>query len=336
MKPLSDSLRQKIDLLRKSRANNADSTWEVQIFRNREKMMGQIEGAQITAGNPQDMQPTIAQDEDGRYIIAFSRNGTIYEMRSKLPRGTNVEWNDESPLFNGEDPDLDFYGEFTTTGRFDTQELMMAYEYPVGTILFRKRIGGIWQNPITVGPGKNPSIVRGWADPPEVGTNDQGLVMVYTRNGDLYYTHSDDEGATWADEIELDNPVGGTKKSAQIMRLADFTLGIIYEYDNGLTSEIWFYKTTRKYVNIASPDENVSTGLGRFRHYEFEAFALTMEEHTVDIGVGNFRQASFAFNTPAELGAEGDGSGGGTDGYRETASVGVGNFRQVTFTGVNP
>ncbi len=42
--------------------------------------------------------------------------------------------------------------------------------------------------------------------------------------------------------------------------MADFTLGIIYEYDNGITSEVWFLKTTRKYVNIASPDETLRVG----------------------------------------------------------------------------
>lgn len=336
MKPVDEELRRKIDSLRKTLANSAEPTWRLDIFRDREKMLGVIQGDRITTGAPDDIQPSVAQRDDGVYFVVFSRGAWIYEMRG-VPNNRGVlTWSEPVALFGGEDPDVDFYGEFTTVGIFNTQELMMAYEQPKGQIKFRKRVGGVWETAKNVVAGTNPSVVRAWADPPEVGTQDQGLVIVYTQGGQLKYTHSDDEGLTWAVGITLNMPQGGNKKNAQVFRMADFTLGIIYEYDNGITSEVWFLKTTRKYVNIASPDETLRVGAGSFRQGIFILSEITAPNETFSVSVREYRHGIFTLVYPENLGATGIGSGSGDDGMRETTSVGATGFRQAVFTGVNP
>lgn len=337
MKPISDALRAAIDNLRKTQLNNAEPSWKVNIFRDRERMLGVIEGAAITTGPDHDEQPAIAQDAEGRYEVVFGRAGTIYRMLSSIDNVPKVTWGAPAALFPGRDPDLDFDGSFSTIGRFTPSDLLIAYEEPAGTILFRRRplATGVWSAPVVVTTGNNPSIVRGWADPPEVGTTDEGLFVFYTQAGALKYTYSDDDGVTWAAPITLDTPTGGTKRNAQAFRLSDYTLGFVYEYDNGLSSEVWFGKTTRTYVNIASPDETVRAGAGGFRHFEFVLANVSAPDETVVGGAGAYRHGEFVAVDPGASGAVG-GSGGGEDGSRETVSAGAGMFRQVEFTGVSP
>lgn len=322
MKPISTELRKKIDSLRKTPIENSQPSWLLSIFRDRERMLGVIDGERITSGPPNDVQPTIAQRDDGVYFVCYSRDGTIYQMTSSATNEPKVTWGAPVALFAGEDPDLDFYGEFTTLGTFNTQELMMAYEQPAGQIQFRKRIAGVWQSPVFVANGGNPSVVRAWADPPEVGPQDQGLVIVYTQGGQLKYTHSDDEGSTWAVPIVINSPAGGTKKNAQIFRLSDYTLGIIYEYDNGMTSEVWFMKTTRKYVSIASPDDTIIARITGFMQYTFSLKEYTASNETASIFLGNYRHATFALREESSP--------------DESASITIGGFRQTSFTGANP
>lgn len=324
MKPISDALRAKIDLLRKTQDNDAEPTWVLNIFRNRERMLGSIQGARITSGADQDIQPAIAQGNDGRYHVVFGRGGQIWEMVSSPTNIPAVTWDDPEPIFSGEDPDLDYDGFFDSVGTFTPTNLMIVYEQPAGTIKFRKKLSGSWTTATTVASGANPSLCRAWADPPSIGTDDQGFIVFYTQSGHVKYTYSDDEGDTWQTPVTVDYPAGGTKTNVQVFRVADYTLGIVYEYDNGLTSEIWFLKTTRRYVNIASPDETFETGVGGFRQLLWEIIDLDAGEHTLDPGLPDeYRHDTFGVDQQDQ----GD----------ETIGVVLPNsFRQVLFSGVNP
>lgn len=328
MKPLSAELRRKIETLRKTLGNNAEPNWQLDIYRDREKMLGLLDGERITgSADPDadtDVQPAVAQSDDQVYRVVFERAGQLYYMASSATNTPKLTWSAPALLFAGTAPDVDFYGSFTTTGKFLTSDLLLVYENPAGTMQFRRRdeATGTWGAAVQIGAGSNPTLVRAWADPPEVGDQDGGLVVFYTRAGQLYYRESADVGATWSAETAVDLPAGGTKRNPQVFRLADYTLAVLYEYDNGISSDIYMLKTTRRYVNIASPDETVRVGAGAFRHFEFVVVNVSAPDETVVAGVGAYRHAEFQ-NVDQ----------GATD---ETASAGAGNFRQVEFTGLNP
>ena len=322
MKPVSDALRKKIDALRRTLGNAAEPSWELRLFRDREKMLGLIDGSQITSGPPADVQPSLAQSSDGRYHVVFERAGSLYEMTSSPGNDPRITWGAPVLLFAGAAPDVDFDGAFATTGVFTSGDELLVYEDPAGSIKFRRYANGAWGSAVAVGAGQNPALVRGWADPPEVGTNDDGLIVFCTQSGALRYFQSADGGTAWSAAATIDLPAGGTKRNPQVFRLADYTLGIVYEYDNGLQTDVYFLKTTRRYVNIASPDETVRVGAGSFRHYEFTLFEVSAPSETVVAGAGAYRHGEF---DAVEASAPG-----------ETVSVGAGGFRQVEFTGVNP
>ncbi|MCL6437211.1 MAG: hypothetical protein K6T51_01260 [Rubrobacteraceae bacterium] len=322
MKPIPDALRRKIDALRKTPDAGATPSWVLELYRDREKMLGIIDAARITSGASIDTNPTVAQASDGHYEVLFERAGQIYGMQSSQTNDPEITWNAPAALFAGYNPDIDYGGSFSTTGEFTSGDLLCVYENPTGTLLFRRRSGSTWAAPVTIGPGSSASIVRAWADPPEVGTNDDGIVVFYIRSGQLCYRQSLDRGQSWSSEIALDLPTGGTKRSPHVFRVADYTLGVVYEYDNGITSDIYMLKTTRHYVNIASPDETVQVGAGAFRQFEFVVVNISAPDETVQVGAGAFRHGEFQ-SVPV---ASPD----------ETVQVGAGAFRQVEYTGVNP
>lgn len=324
MKPISDALRRKIEDLRKTHGNAAAPTWILELYRDREKMLGIIDGERITSGSPIDVQPTVAHDSGGVYDVLFGRGGTVYSIRSSATNYPDISWGPPAALFAGAKPDIDFDGSFATTGKFTSGDLLCVYEEPAGTILFRRRseADGSWSAPVTVGSGTDASIVRAWADPPEVGTQDEGFVVFYTLSDQLHYRQSVDGGASWSDAITFDTPAGGIKRNPQVFRLADYTLGICYEYDNGLSADVYFLKTGRTYVNLASPDETVTAGAGAYRHFEFVVVNLTAPDETVVAGAGAYAHAVFQ-NSPK-------------DAPGETATAGAGAYRHVTFTGTSP
>lgn len=322
MKPLSSALLKKIDDLRKTWGNDAAPAWVLELYRDREKMLGIVDAARITSSPDVDVNPAVAQDSDGHYEVLFERGGQIYRMASSATNDPEITWNAPAALFAGRNPDIDYDGSFSTTGDFTSADLICVYENPAGTLLFRRRTGSTWSAPVTIGPGSAASIVRAWADPPEVGTNDDGIVVVYTRSGQLCYRQSLDGGSSWSTEVALDLPPGGTKRDPHVFRLADYTLGVTYTYDNGITSDIYMLKTTRHYVYIASPDETVQAGVSNFRQFEFVLFEISAQDETVPASVGAFRQVEFP-----------DAPQSAPD---ETVQVSVGGFRQIEYTGVNP
>lgn len=321
MKTLTDAQRAAIDALHKTEDNNAEPTWKLSIFRDKEKMLGLMGGDRITSGPPDDLHPAIAQGAGDRYTLVFERGGDIYEMISSEENEPSITWSSPELLFAGWDPDIDYDGSFSTVGVFTPTNLLMVYENPQGTIKFRKRVSGTWGSAVTVGSGGNPSIVRGWADPPSVGTADMGYIVAYTRSGGLYYRYSEDQGASWSEEISINFPSGGTKRNVQVIRLSDYTHGFIYDYDTGATSEVWFNKTTRKYVNIASPDETFTIRAGSYHHAFFQLLDLDVRDHTIDVGAGGYTEDRFPVFGES---------------FDETINPGAGEFRQEFFTGVNP
>lgn len=327
MKPLSDFLRAKIDLLRKTMGNNAEPTWELDVYRDRDKMLGLIDGEQITTSSNDDY-PAVAQSDDQVYTVVFQRGGTLYEMESGTTNRPKVNWDTPTSLFSGSRPDLDYDGEFTTGGAFITGDLMMVYENPTGSIKFRRKTGSSWDSAVSVASGNTPAICRAWADPPEVGPIDNGIIVFYASSGQLCYRESFDNGESWETEVEIDDPPGGTKRNPHICRLSDYTLGIVYEYDNGITSDAYFLKTSRTYVSIASPDETIRMNLGSFRHYSFTALYLDYGQQgdgseTLTPVLGSFRQHTWDAVEPDE-------------GIEETLTPVLGSFRQIAFTGANP
>lgn len=333
MKTLTDAQRAAIDSLRKTLDNNQEPTWEISIFRNMERMLGIMEGDRITSGSPDDVNPTVAQSSDGRYHVIFERGGSLYSMISGAENIPEIEWGEPQSMFSGQNPDVDFDGSFATIGTFTTSNLLLVYEDPPNTMKFRRRseAGSTWSSPVTIGAGHNPTICRGWADPPEVGSADMGYIVAYTQGGALYYRYSEDEGASWSAEILLDMPPGGTKTNVQVIRLADYTHGFIYDYDTGLTSEVWFLKSTRKYVNIASPDEVLTIRAGTYYQGFFtrlDIFASTdpeggegSEEIMLTPGAGEYRHDFFPFIAHT---------------FEETVEIGAGGYQNIFFSGVNP
>lgn len=322
MKTLSDELRAAVNQLRKTTDNNAEPTWEVAIFRDQERMLGIMSGERITEGPPDDLDMAVAQDAESRYHVVFERGGNIWYMISGTDNVPAVTWGAPSQQFSGLNPDVDFDGTFDSLGKFTPSTLMIVYEEPQGTIKFRTKSGAGWSSPVTIGAGRNPSICRGWADPPTIGTADMGYLVAYTHNGDLCYRYSEDQGSSWSAELNIDFPVGGVKTNVQIIRLADYTHGIVYDYDNGIDTEVWFLKSTRKYVHIASPDETVIARSGNYRDYFYVRLDLTVGDETVAAGAGGYRVYTFA---PFSV-----------DTVEETTEAGATGYRQVFYTGVNP
>lgn len=323
MKTISEAQRIAIDNLRKIDDQNAEPTWRISIFRDKEKMLGIMSGDRITEGPPDDLEMAIAQRDSGRYDVVFVRGGTIYGMVSSAENEPRITWGEPEALFAGNRPDIDFDGSFSTVGQFTPTDLLMVYENPAGTMKFRRRSGSVWGSAVTIGSGTHPSICRGWADPPSVGTQDMGYIVAFTRGGDLYYRYSEDHGATWSPEnSDLNVPAGGNKTNVQVIRLADYTHGFVYDYDNGINSEVWFHKTTRKYVNIASPDETFIARAGGYRHQVFSIVELETRDHTLTAGALGYRDERFdrRNESPPD----------------ETFSVDATGFQQIFYTGVAP
>lgn len=343
MKPLSGSLRRKIEALRRTHGNSSAPSWQLNIFRDREKMLGLIDGEQITRdpGPPSDVQPALAHASDGRYHVIFERDGMLYYMVSSPENTPRITWSAPEALFPGRAPDVDFDGTFATTGGLTTGDLLLVYEEPAGSIQFRRKSASGWSAPVAVGPGRSPSVVRAWADPPEVGSTDNGYAIFYESGAppELAYRQSTDQGSTWSDESRLDRtvasenyPSGGAKRNPQACRLSDYNLGIVFEYDIGSSSDVYFLKTTNSgpenmFSNLAAPDETVAVGLRGYREYEFTLTNVSYggqddSRETVSPGLRGYRESDFQRRD--------------IDAGEETVTVSAGGYRETDFTGSAP
>ena len=331
-----------IDSLSYDTAGGSQPNWRLDIL-NKTPESGVRSGSLVTDNIVTDNKPALIMSSATDYFYAvYVKSGKIYGKTGVEDSNGNIVWSAETELFTGDEPDLEFYGTFTTKGAYNTTDLMIVYESG-GTIYFRKadvETDG-WQGLIdatvrTVKTGTDPTLVRGWADPPGIGTTDLGLYVFYITSGNLMFTYSTDLGATWAVSAEIDKPTGGTKGNPKAFRESSYRLGLVYEYNDGSKSDIYYLLSQdsgggTEFVNIASPDETFKIAAMSLDYDLFELLDYSAPDETFKMQVENLDGTLY----PAYI-AGYVGEGEDCEVPNETFKIQVENLNMQLFTGDEP
>ncbi|MDD5435348.1 MAG: hypothetical protein PH343_07965, partial [Nitrospira sp.] len=306
--------------------------------------LGIREGAIITDNELQDYKPALIMSSiTNKFYVVYERNGTLYGLISDLDSEGNIIWNDEVELFSGTEAELEFYGTFTSKGEYLTSDLMIVYERE-GSIYFRKadvETGG-WQalknaTEYSVKSGSDPTIVRGWADPPEIGDNDLGIYVFYIDSGKLMFTYSTNLGVSWEASTEIDKPAGGTKGNPKAFRESSYRLACVYEYNDGTKTDIYYILSQdlyggTEYVNIASPDEIYKMAVMNLDYDLFELLNYSAPDETYKMKIIGLKEEQFSC---LFIGYEGEGTEDG-EVPDELYKMKISNLNAQLYTGEEP
>lgn len=292
---------------------------------------------------PSIIQSSVTNTFYGVYIRDIEGTDYIFGTASSEDSEGNIIWAEEVQLFEGSHPDLEFDGEFTTKGGYITGDLMISYERS-GTIYFRKADveASDWSALAsaaekTVVAGTDPTIVRGWADPPGIGETDLGVYIFYIDSGNLMFTFSQDYGDTWETTVEIDKPAGGTKGNPKAFRESSYRVACVYEYDDGSKSDIYFILSQDSsggtpFVNIASPDEVYKLSVMNLDIEFFDLLDYSAPDEAYKLGAANLDDTFFG---SIVVGYEGEGTPDG-EVPDEVYKNEVKNLNMRLFTGEEP
>jgi len=293
-----------IDLLKYDSANSSQPNFRLDVVKQSPEA-GTRSGELVTDNIVTDNKPALIMSSATNIFYAvYVYDGDIYGTTGTEDVNGNIVWSAGTELFPGDEPDLEFYGTFTTRGQYNTTNLMIVYESG-GTIYFRVADveGSGWAALIaadeeTVKTGTDPTIVRGWADPPGIGETDLGIYVFYIDSGNLMFTYSADLGETWEDSVEIDKPVGGTKGNPKAFRESSYRIACVYEYDDGSLIDIYYILSAdaaggTEFVNIASPDEIFRLGTMSLAATYFDLLDYEAPDETYKIGAKNLEDELF-------------------------------------------
>ncbi len=287
-----------IDQLKYDSAGGAEPKFRMDI--KKQTPEAGIRGGELVTDNiVTDNKPAlIMSSATNKFYAVYCYDGDIYGTTGTEDENGNIVWSAGVELFPGDEPDLEFYGTFTTQGQYNTTNLMIVYESG-GTIYYRVADveGSGWaaliaDSPISVKTGTDPTIVRGWADPPGIGDTDLGIYVFYITSGNLMFTYSTDLGETWEDAVEIDKPVGGTKGNPKAFRESSYRVACVYEYNDGSLTDIYYILSAdasggTEFVNIASPDETFKLGTMGLASTFFDLLNYEAPDETFKLGAKN-------------------------------------------------
>ena len=297
----------------------------------------------ISDRTPSIIQSSVTNTFYGVYVRDIEGTDYIFGTKCSEDSEGNIIWVEEIQLFEGSHPDLEFDGEFTTKGEYITGDLMITYERS-GTIYFRKADveGSGWSTLIsasekTVISGNDPTIVRGWADPPGIGETDLGVYVFYIDSGNLMFTFSQDYGDTWETAAQIDKPAGGTKGNPKAFRESSYRVACVYEYDDGSKSDIYFILSQDSsggtpFVNIASPDEVYKLSVMNLDIEFFDLLDYSAPDEVYKLGAANLNGTQYDV---IFVGYEGEGTPDG-EMPDEVYKIDVKNLNMRLFTGEEP
>lgn len=301
---ISAAFRNLIDKLAYNQAEGSQPNFRLDVTK-RNPESGTREGELVTDNVVTDNKPSlIMSSTTNKFYAVYIKGSYIYGVTGEEDENGNIVWGDESQLFEGDEPDLEFYGTFTVQGSYNTGDIMIVYERS-GTIYFRKadiETDG-WQGVIdaterTVKSGSDPSIVRAWADPPGIGDTDLGIYVFYIDSGDLKFTYSTDLGVSWEDSVEIDKPAGGTKGNPKAFRESSYRLACVYEYDDGSKIDVYYILSQdasggTEFVNIASPDETFKMAAMCLSVTEFDLLDYSEPDETYKMTAENLTKTEY-------------------------------------------
>jgi len=339
---ITSAFKNLIDKLKYDVSEGSEPNWKLKIT-GASPETGIRSGMLVTDNIVTDNKPSLIMSSvTYKFYAVFVRDGYIYGTVGSEDDEGNIQWSTPVQLFEGDEPDLEFYGTFTTQGDYNTTDLMIVYERS-GTIYFRKadvETGG-WQALIdaterTVKTGNDPTIVRAWADPPGVGETDLGIYVFYIDSGNLMFTYSTDLGVSWATSTEIDKPAGGTKGNPKAFRESSYRLGCVYEYNDGSKTDIYYILSQdasggTEYVNIASPDETYKIAVMNLSFEFFQLLDYSAPDETYKMQVENLAKALY----PAYI-AGYEGEGEDCEVPNETYKMQVENLNMQLYTGEEP
>jgi len=339
---ISAAFKALIDQLKYDSANDAEPNFRLDVLKQTPEA-GTRSGDLVTDNIVTDSKPAlIMSSQTNIFYAVYCYDGSIYGTTGTEDANGNIEWSAGTQLFTGDDPDLEFYGEFTTQGDYETDNLMIVYEKS-GTVYFRVADveGSGWAalasaSEKTVKSGGDPTIVRAWADPPGIGETDLGIYVFYISSGNLMFTYTTDDGDIWADAVEIDKPVGGTKGNPKAFRESSYRIACVYEYSDGSKTDIYYILSQdseggTEFVNIASPDETYRIGTMNISYTEFLLLDYSAPDETYKIGALNLDDD---FYDRYDAGYEGE--GGDCEVPDETYQIGAKNLNMQLFTGDEP
>lgn len=338
---ITSAFRNLIDKLAYNQAEGSQPNFRLNITKLNPES-GVRSGEIITDNVATDTKPAIIMSSiTNKFYAVYCRNGYIYGAVGEDKNG-EIVWGDEEQLFEGDEPDLEFYGTFTTKGKYNTSDLMIVYEKS-GTIYFRKadvEADG-WQALIdaterTVKIGSDPTVVRAWADPPGVGDTDLGIYVFYISGGNLMFTYSTDLGVTWETSVEIDKPAGGTKGNPKAFRESSYRIACVYEYNDGSKTDIYYILSQdtsggTEYVNIASPDETFKIAVMNLSYDLFGLLDYSAPDETFKMQAENLDGTLY----PAYI-AGYVGEGEDCEVPNETFKIQVENLNMQLYTGDEP
>ena len=333
---IAEALKSVIDKLAYDKSGGSEPNWRLDVV-DTSPETGIRVGSLVTDNAYEDYKPAIIMSSDEKFYIVYVRNGTIYGKISS-EEGGNLIWSDEVELFSGDEPDLEFYGTFTVEGKYNTTDIMIVYEKS-GNIYFRKAdVSSGWgalksATENLVKAGSDPTIVRAWADPPEVGETDLGVYVFYISSGKLMCTCSTDLGDTWEDSVEINKPAGGTKGNPKAFRESSYRIGCVYEYNDGTKTDIYYIlsqDTGGEYVNIGAPEETFKIAISRLEITEFGMLGYSSAE-TYKMEIKNLDTTEYDSYI---AGYEGEGED--CEVPNETFKMQVKNLNMQLYTGVEP
>ena len=288
-----------IDQLKYDSANDAEPNFRLDIVKQTPEA-GVRSGDLVTDNIVTDNKPALIMSSITNIFYAvYVEGGKIYGKTSSEDANGNITWSAGTELFTGDEPDLEFYGTFTTKGAYETTNLMIVYEsggaiyYRVADVETSGWAALIAATEETVqATGTDPTIVRGWADPPGIGTTDLGLYVFYITSGNLMFTYSTDLGENWSVAAEIDKPAAGTKGNPKAFRESSYRVACVYEYDDGSKTDIYYILSAdaaggTEFVNIASPDETFKLGTMSLASTLFDLLDYDAPDETYKMGAKN-------------------------------------------------
>ena len=331
-----------IDLLKYDSASSSQPKFRLDVVKQTPEA-GIRSGELVTDNIVTDSKPALIMSSVTNIFYAvYVYDGDIYGTTGTEDANGNIVWSAGVELFVGDDPDLEFYGTFTTQGQYNTTNLMIVYE-KAGTIYYRVadvETSGwtalVAADEKTVKAGADPTIVRGWADPPGIGDTNLGIYVFYISSGNLMFTYSTDLGVTWAAAVEIDKPSGGTKGNPKALRESSYRLALVYEYDDGSKTDIYYILSQdssggTEFVNIASPDETFKIGTMTLTSELFALLEYSAPDETYKMSAENLDDTLYASYIAGY-----DGEGEDCEVPNETYKIQAENLNMQLFTGDEP
>jgi len=201
-----------------------------------------------------------------RAFLAYIDNGLSKVKSKNLPYDDLLPWDYEMDVANNcWDVAIEFDGFWqrsTKTGRFDfiTEEHPWIFYNQNGTLMARYWL----DTPIELDTGVTKiASIRGWVPADGDTLNDQGLIVAYLKNNEMYYRNYciQANGSKLWELSRKVNSFSGTIDNLGLFRTNDFRIGFLAE----IAGNIWYVLTTRNYSGMSIRVENLKASISEIK-----------------------------------------------------------------------